>query len=400
MVFGSAGAQLITIAASPIIARLYRPSEFGVFAAFMSVASIVGIFSSLRTERKIFSEADEDSLELFYCGAIATSAIVSFVSTLVVLVLIQIEAIKMPGCLILFVFAFSFFYGVNQSSFVLGSKLNQYKLLIESSFIRSLSVVILQVCLFYILPAEFGIIIGALSGLILSSFYLVLKLKQHISSMCLIKAAKTVYRYKNYITDAKYGGGQALISSLSNNSPIIIISTFGNMAQAGYYLMAERLVRLPVNIISNNLRNVIAAKIGAYGNNKDVFLVKLSVFLFLVGLSISVTAWLLLDWVLVFFLGKQWLISSQVAKIMFLWVTAIFMTLPFQTYNLNYGVMKNVTKLELYFGLAKILLLIIVYKFECGLLTAATVISTISIAQCLAHVFIYWFSDDRKRLRN
>lgn len=395
MIMGSTGAQIIMIAATPFLARLYEPQDFGVLATFLAIASIAGMFSTLRVERKVFSEVDDKNAELFFNTAIFVAFFVAVISSLVVLVLVNLNLIQIESFFALFIFVFSFFYAVNQTACVFASRINRFRWLVDSAFFRAATVIVLQVVLISIFPSQYSIVIGATFGLLVSSALIAVRVSKQVQKKDVLSSFRSVFSVKNNKKDAIYGGGQALLSSLSNNSPTVIISTLGGLSQAGFFLMAERLVRLPINLISNNLRNVIAAKISQDRKHVHKFLVRLSVGLFFIGNLIAIVFFYSSDWLFITFLGESWLQSSQISKIMFIWVIVNFATLPFQTFNLNFGLMKTVAQLELGFSLIKILSLIVIYKAGYGLLGAAFVISGVSSAQCLVHIYIYKMTFDK-----
>ncbi len=53
---GTTIAQAIPIGISPILTRLYTPSDFGVYALFLSIATIFGSIANGRYELKIIEE--------------------------------------------------------------------------------------------------------------------------------------------------------------------------------------------------------------------------------------------------------------------------------------------------------------------------------------------------------
>src|SRR5690606_29477155 len=65
LVGGTAGAQLITIAATPLLTRLYTPNDFGVLAVYMSVLALFTVVASLRYELAIpLPESDDDAIHI------------------------------------------------------------------------------------------------------------------------------------------------------------------------------------------------------------------------------------------------------------------------------------------------------------------------------------------------
>ena len=57
---GTAGSQVISVAAAPILTRLYGPESFGVLATFASILALLNVVSSLRYELAIAVPEDDD----------------------------------------------------------------------------------------------------------------------------------------------------------------------------------------------------------------------------------------------------------------------------------------------------------------------------------------------------
>jgi len=57
---GTAGGQVITVAAAPILTRLYGPESFGVLATFASILVLLNVMSSLNDKLAIAVPVDDD----------------------------------------------------------------------------------------------------------------------------------------------------------------------------------------------------------------------------------------------------------------------------------------------------------------------------------------------------
>ena len=83
---GTTIAQAIPIAISPILTRIYTPEDFGVFALYMAIASILSVIATGRYELAIMlPKKDEDAINIAALSIII-SFFVSFVSLLIVFV--------------------------------------------------------------------------------------------------------------------------------------------------------------------------------------------------------------------------------------------------------------------------------------------------------------------------
>ena len=63
---GSVSAQLVLLLASPILTRLFTPADFGIFALFVAVSSILGMIANGRYEMAILlPDKDEEGFQIF-----------------------------------------------------------------------------------------------------------------------------------------------------------------------------------------------------------------------------------------------------------------------------------------------------------------------------------------------
>lgn len=73
---GTAIAQAIPIAISPILTRIYSPEDFGVFALFVAIISILGNIANAKYELAIMlPKKDEDAINIFALGFLITCII-------------------------------------------------------------------------------------------------------------------------------------------------------------------------------------------------------------------------------------------------------------------------------------------------------------------------------------
>ncbi|GJQ23509.1 MAG: hypothetical protein HBSAPP01_12990 [Candidatus Brocadia sapporoensis] len=81
---GTTIAQAIPIAISPILTRIYRPEDFGIFALYMSIASMLSVIATGRYELAIMlPEKDEDAVNIVALSLII-ACFVSFLALVIV----------------------------------------------------------------------------------------------------------------------------------------------------------------------------------------------------------------------------------------------------------------------------------------------------------------------------
>ncbi len=73
---GTTFAQILTILAAPVLTRLYGPEDFGVWALYMSITSIISIIACLRYDYSIMlPESEEEAVNLLGLSFLAALAV-------------------------------------------------------------------------------------------------------------------------------------------------------------------------------------------------------------------------------------------------------------------------------------------------------------------------------------
>jgi len=84
LITGTAIAQVIPIAISPILTRIYTPEEFGIYAIFVSIILIFSVISNGRYELAVvLPEKDEDAINVFALGLIINVSLFLLLSLIV-----------------------------------------------------------------------------------------------------------------------------------------------------------------------------------------------------------------------------------------------------------------------------------------------------------------------------
>ena len=83
---GTTAGQVISILMVPVIARLYTPEQFGDFALFISIATVIAVISSARYELAIIpTKQDSNAFNLFIICIIFT-LVSAFFSLIIILI--------------------------------------------------------------------------------------------------------------------------------------------------------------------------------------------------------------------------------------------------------------------------------------------------------------------------
>ena len=82
---GSTLSQAIPIAISPILTRIYTPEDFGLYAVYIAIITILGTIVSGRYELAIMlPKKDEDAINIFALGLVITICLTVITTILVI----------------------------------------------------------------------------------------------------------------------------------------------------------------------------------------------------------------------------------------------------------------------------------------------------------------------------
>jgi O-antigen/teichoic acid export membrane protein len=259
---GTASSQLIMIAFSPVLTRLYTPEEFGIFAIFLSSVGLISAAAAGRYEYAILKPKKYfESLSLLLLSVLLIT-IVSLISLVVILFffdeinhLMHMENYQYILFLVpITIFLTSLFlvltlWNNRNKNFVLSARGNIAKSLFSS---------MLQVML-SILPS--GLILGQIVGNALSLLILCKNFfTKDIKMIKYIQISNIVHVLKKYKNFPRYTLPHIIITSLKGNGTILLISMYFGNTTLGFYSLAMRALVMPVSIVGGSVSQVFYQK--------------------------------------------------------------------------------------------------------------------------------------------
>jgi O-antigen/teichoic acid export membrane protein len=262
---GTTIAQAIPIAISPILTRIYTPEDFGVFALYMSIASMVAVFATGRYEMAIMlPKKDSDAINIVALS-ILISFFVSFVTFLIVSLLNQPITMVLnnpeistwlyfiPLTVLLTGFYQSFNYWSNRNK--------EYRRLATNKVIYSGVTATTNMSLGVSGWGSSGLIIGQLFGHSVATLLFAKRVWKDIGYRTYeIKKLKIFALMKKYINFPKINLLHAFLNLFSSNLPILLISYFFNNTLLGFYALSNRVLVSPMAIVTNAYGQVFMQK--------------------------------------------------------------------------------------------------------------------------------------------
>ena len=303
---GNVIAQVISLLLALILTRLYSPEEFGVYALFFSVISILTVVATGRYETAIMLPSSEKTATSIVYISIFISLILSLITLIVVIIFdknindwfgVQV-AYLIPVLMLLI--------GVSQSLRVWLNRKKKYRQMafnrIEQSYISGG----LQLFLGFSNYGSIGLIIGQFLGEVVAAFRLGLYTKN--SGYSLKKPnLRSIASLRKYFYLVKFGVPASLSSRAAQESLTVLIGYFMSSGIVGFISLINRVVSVPSSVLGTSLGEVFYQNITETKKNKSYPLVK-SFMLKLVCFSIPVyfIFYLILDFSFVWIFGEKW----------------------------------------------------------------------------------------------
>ncbi|HEA2997506.1 TPA: type 8 capsular polysaccharide synthesis protein Cap8K [Staphylococcus aureus] len=314
MILSSGIAQVILIITTPIITRLYSPTEFGKFTIFSNIAMILIPIINARYDLLIVNTKNDRSANIL-------SQISFLISLLILLILIPIFAISAwlyPNFILDFIFIIIMLFLVSLTNIFTNylNKERKYKVLSLINVFRAGSMALLQIIFGLLALGSLGLIIGFSLSYIAGITLGYKTFKKHFNIVRDKEETKALFlENKNQLV---YSTPSILLNSLSFSVVVFFIGILYTNTEVGIYGMAIRVLGIPVTIISLGLSKIFMQQANdyyiEYGNFRNLLL-KFSSILVIVSIILYVPLYLFSEELVNILLGHSWVDAITVIKI-------------------------------------------------------------------------------------
>jgi lipopolysaccharide exporter len=332
---GTAVAQVIGFALSPIISRLFTPTDFGIFGSFGAVASIIGTLVTLQySQAIILPKSVADAINLLALSCLCT-LLLSLLCLAACLIapdtlngLMKTAGVWTLGLLV----CATLVSGINQSFQAWCVRTKAFTQTSTSQVVRSVSSNGIQLGCGSLGIGAVGLVCSSVIADILSTLNLgrvVLRdwrvLGQYLGWAHMRRLA---VEYGDF---PLYSASTNLINSLSLGLPMLLLTHFYGLAVAGAYAFSMRILSTPMGFVLNALRQVLlqkAAEVHNEGRRLMPLYAKISIGLFAMALLPSL---LLMLWAPQFFawiFGSQWSLAGEFSSSLVIWLLFMFCNVP------------------------------------------------------------------------
>jgi O-antigen/teichoic acid export membrane protein len=322
---GSGISQLIIIIVSPILTRIYSVENFGTIAFFMSISSILIVFSSAKYEMAILqAKYHFEALSL----TIGTMLMSSLFSILLFFLYISVsdnsQVVKLNnnlGGAILFIPMY-----VLMSSFIniLSNYINRlglYKVISLNHILTSITKSAAKLLLSLVVLTYNGLIVGALIGVAASFCYMIYRYLITIKSKRFFLIAyksilKCFYKHRKFPKFTLPSDG---FNAVAAQVPIFLTAYFFSTKDIGYLAFAFSMVSLPLGVIGGSISRVFKTHAAnEYNSNGHCHVfVKKNIIQLLFYLSPPFFVLIFIaPFAFKFIFGEHWVVSGEIVQVL------------------------------------------------------------------------------------
>ncbi len=394
---GASVAQIIPLLLSPILTRLYGPTDFGVFAIYLSV---VGLFSVIATGRYelaiVLPKKTNDALALVKLSFIITSAIcLSVIFALILfnqtfLDLLKIDPIKY-GNILYFLPISVFFLGLFQALNYWFNRKKRFAKITIARVSRTFFGNISQIGIHYTILSS-GLIVGNIIGVVIASMIFIINFFrlewQRFWQVSFNDMKKNALIYKDFPLINSFH----VFSDLARTSLFaLLISYLFDNATLGFYALSLRVLQAPLGVIASSFGQVLYQKFSSVknqgGNIYDVakpiisklllFSLPFFTFLFIFGSEIFSTIF-----------GQEWAVAGQYSQIMIPYLFANFLVSPISQIPVILNKQKSFFLISLFGNITTPSLLILCSFLGYDIEQSLTIIS--AFLTCFFVFILFW----------
>lgn len=333
---GTAVAMIIPLAATPVLTRLYTPGEFGVFAVYFSIVSVISVLITGNYETALMlPKKDEEAFSLIgvcvgfslLAGAVLFVASSFLAQRTASLLGSPHVAVWLPLAPLLAVIM-----GLQQTFSHWTNRRRQFKRLGANKIVESVVTPAASVAFGIFSSGAAGLIVGLFCGRIAATWMLGRgvwqeKRKERLS----FNGGNMLEQARRYSDFPFFSGPTSLLDLLALQMPVLFLSKSFGPSVVGLFALSTRVVGAPLALVASCVSQVYYQWTAqARHRNEDLRLYALKVagYLGLIVAGPLVAVVLFSPSVFSFVFGEEWRVAGEYARIMVFPLAVRFVVTP------------------------------------------------------------------------
>lgn len=319
-------AQMLIMAVSPILTRLYSPEIFGTFSLLVSWVYIANSVALARMDVAILATKTEDEIKIPFSMGVFFAFSISCIASILIYFLYFFKIIDtfyflipfMVFSLALYQLILSLFLRKGCINFVANNKVRQSAMLCGG-----------QIFLGVVYPSVLALALAQLLSFLVTITLVFNFWKNYIFKINPIEKVKD---FKNFIVFDTFSN---LLQVVSNNLPAIVITYLLGEYIGGLFYMSYRVLITPVSIFSVSISQMISSDFVKYIDLKKIWLERNNLFIIAIMLLFTIPFMLVGAYIEALFpivFGKSWIEAGLIIKYFLCW---IYLRLIYDAFIIN-----------------------------------------------------------------
>jgi O-antigen/teichoic acid export membrane protein len=339
---GTLAAQLVTVAAAPVLARLYPPEAFGVFGALIGLGTVLGAVAGLKYELAIILEKSEaealDALRLVIAVVAAFTLVLTCGTIVGGSALARLLQIQGVGPLLLAGPVFALLFGCSQALSFWATRHERWAVQAQGEVARNGITTGYQLAFGLLAAGPIGLVGGRVFGELGILMRLWRGARLHVSDggagkrLAVDADCARLWSLATKHRDlALYQTPRALLHTVLAHFPALLLIVLASPAIAGLYWFAARLLRMLVTLLANAVRRVFfkgAVAIHHAGHCTRPFLIRVTLLLGLAGILPTLVLGVEGPALFAFAFGEDWRVAGEYARWLAIWSWFDLMAAP------------------------------------------------------------------------
>jgi O-antigen/teichoic acid export membrane protein len=333
LVLGTALGQAIAVIASPVLTRVYAPNEFGLLAVYASIIGIIGSLASLSYHRAIpLPEIESEAANVFGLSLLLVIVVTGL--TTIATILVGSDIVSLLGVpelaphiwmIPLSVLGLASYEAVSQWSVRQKAFLNISRATVAKGAVQTGT----QLILGFASLGPFGLLFGQLLGQWAGLGGLLRKLLREshgeMRSISMIGMRAAALRYSNFF---KFTSPAALFNVVGRSAPPLVLAYFFGSATAGFFTLGERVLMIPITLLSKNASQVFVASAPEFHRRTRLGIEVEHLFERMLKLGLAPTMILAVSAPILFafVFGDQWVEAGHYVRWLSAWLLFVFIS--------------------------------------------------------------------------
>ncbi|MDO9512190.1 MAG: oligosaccharide flippase family protein [Bacteroidales bacterium] len=336
---GSVIAQAIPLAISPILSRMYSPSDFGVWAVFISITSVIGVVATMRYEMAIVLPAEDKDARALVGLCLLATVMVSLISLLGVIILhpfiLRYMGDEKLGPFLYLVPLMVFSMGVFQTFNYWSTRRKTFRMNASGRVGQSVVMASVNLGMGAMNAGGSGLVAGSIAGQFISALILGWNFLRHpVRFFSSISKEQMKVNARKYKAFAFVNSPHALFDTFQNSAVVFMLQAFFSSFILGLYSFAFRVLKSPASLIGSSVSQVFyerASRMNSEGINLKPLVWQLQQKLILVTLLPFLVLFLFTPDIFAFIFSEAYRASGEVARILIPLIFLNLMLSPFSS---------------------------------------------------------------------